>query len=298
MLPDHLLVPRSVGPLGAAVYPAGARIGPRLLGDFELVLVVAGGAELTLDDRHHSLCPGSWVLGRPGVRDGYAWHRPGLSRHLYAHFELPPGSDVAGWPQVRHWPAETGLAAQFRRLLWIGGDDGGDEARRAALRLGLAALLAVVVGGTVPSASRPLAADGPVARALAHVRSRWDADGLVPVAREELAAAAAVSVAHLSRLFRAEHGLGPSRALELVRLGRALELLRDGSMSVREVSEAVGFRDQYHFSHRFRASFDTAPSAYRAAPPARQAAVALPRGVERLGHLLAEGAPDRSSAPR
>jgi AraC-like DNA-binding protein len=52
----------------------------------------------------------------------------------------------------------------------------------------------------------------------------------------------------------------------MVRLGRALELLRDGSMSVREVSEAVGFRDQYHFSHRFRASFEFRPQRVPGSP--------------------------------
>ena len=114
-------------------------------------------------------------------------------------------------------------------------------------------------------------------RAVAHVRDRWDADGLVPVAREELAAAASVSVGHLSRLFRAEHGCGPARALELVRLARGLVLLRSGSMSVKEVGAAVGFADQYHFSHRFRAAFGLSPSAYRAAGPPPSGRVGVPR---------------------
>jgi transcriptional regulator GlxA family with amidase domain len=123
---------------------------------------------------------------------------------------------------------------------------------------------------------------------VAHVRGRWDADGLVPVSRAELAAAADVSVAHLARLFRAEFGCGPSRGLELVRLARALVLLRGGSMTVREVGAAVGFADQYHFSHRFRASFGTSPSAYRAASAAERRTVAVPREVERLAQLLAQ----------
>lgn len=288
--PPELLVPSCVGPLGAAVYPAGSRIGPRRLGDFELVLVAAGSAQLTLDDSRELLLPGSWVLGRPGSSDSYAWDRERLSRHLFAHFDLAPRPDVSDWPQVRHWPAETDLATQFRRLVQLAGDDP-PGAHTTALRLGLAAVLATVVGGAVPSAAPPPQVPAPLVRALRHVRRRWDVDGLVPVDRAELAGAASVSVAHLSRLFRAEYGLGPARCLELVRLGRALALLRGGSMTVREIADAVGFADQYHFSHRFRASFASSPSSYRAAPADQQRAVGLPPGVERLQDVLSQLVP-------
>ena len=275
---------------GTALYPAGSRIGPRLLEDFELVLVVTGSAELVLGDRRETLLPGSWVLARPGDRDSYAWDRTTLSRHLYVHFDLAPALDVTGWPQVRHWPAETVLAAQFRRLVRLGAEGDDDRpARSTAVRLGLGALIAVFVGGAVPGRASGTP-DDPVRRAVAHVRDRWDADGLVPVAREELAAAASVSVGHLSRLFRAEHGCGPVRALELVRLARGLVLLRSGSMSVKEVGAAVGFADQYHFSHRFRAAFGRSPSAYRTASPADQQAIAVSPEVERLAQLLAQEA--------
>ena len=290
--PAELLVPTVVRTPGAALYPAGSRIGPRLLEDFELVLVVTGSAELVLGDRRETLLPGSWVLARPGDHDSYAWDRTTLSRHLYVHFELSPAVDVTGWPQVRHWPGETVLAAQFRRLVRLGaeGDDADREAWSTAVRLGLGALVAVVIGGAVPGGATASTPDDPVRRAVAHVRGRWDADGLVPVAREELAAAASVSVGHLSRLFRAEHGCGPARALELVRLARGLVLLRSGSMTVREVGAAVGFADQYHFSHRFRAAFGLSPSAYRTASPADQRAIGVPPEVERLARLLAQEA--------
>ena len=289
MLPSpELLVPSTVQAPGTALYPAGSRIGPRLLGDFELVLVVAGSAELRLDDHREDLLPGSWVLSRPGTRDTYVWDRTRLSRHLYVHFELAPRPDTAAWPLVRHWPAETGLAAQFRRLVWLG--SGGGDDRSTAVRLSLASLLAVVVSGAVPGPAPGPPADVPLRRALAHVRSRWDADGLVALTRHELAAAASVSVAHLSRLFRAEYGVGPARGLELVRLRRALVLLRGGSMTVREVGAAVGFGDQYHFSHRFRAAFGTSPSGYRAASPARRPAPDVPLGVGRLEQELAQDA--------
>ena len=294
--PPERLVPSVVRRPGTAVYPAGSRFGPRLLADFELVLVVTGSAELELDDHRAVLLPGSWVLSRPGMRDAYRWDPHRLCRHLYVHFELASDVSTADWPWLRHWPAETALEAQFRRLVWLGATaDGGDPSgeRAAAARLTVADLLGAFLGGAVPSAEPAPRTEPPVTRALTHVQRRWERDGLVQLSRHELAAAAGVSVAHLARLFRQEYGLGPSRALEWVRLRRALVLLARGSMSVREIALAVGYLDQYHFSRRFRESFELSPTGFREAPPEVQAGVACPPGLVRLEQVLAEGASER-----
>jgi AraC-like DNA-binding protein len=293
--PPQLLVPSVVRRPGTAVYPAGSRFGPRVLADFELVLVVTGSAQLELDDHRDTLLPGSWVLSRPGMRDGYRWDADRLCRHLYVHFELLPDVATGDWPWLRHWPAETALEAQFRRLVWLGATpDGADPTgdRAAAARLTVADLLAAFLGGAVPSAEPAPGTEPPLARALAHVQRRWERDGLVQLSRDELAAAAGVSVAHLARLFRQEYGLGPSRALEWVRLRRALVLLGRGSMPVREIALAVGYVDQYHFSRRFRESFDLSPTGFRDAPPQVQAGAPCPSGLVRLEQVLSAGAAD------
>ena len=298
--PAEALVPHLVRRPGTAVYPAGSRFGPRSLGDFELVLVVTGSAELELDDHRETLLPGSWVLSRPGMRDSYRWDAERLCRHLYVHFELDPGLDTSRWPWIRHWPAEAGLEAEFRRLVWLGSTpDGADPtgARASAARLTVADLLATFLGGAVPSADPAPSTQPPVARALTHVQRRWERDGLVQLSRDELAAAAGVSVPHLSRLFRQEYGLGPSRALEWVRLRRALVLLSRGSMPVREIARAVGYGDQYHFSRRFRETFSLSPTAFRTAAADVQAALPFPAGLVRLEQVLsAEAEPPAGTA--
>jgi AraC-like DNA-binding protein len=287
------LVPVVVRRPGTAVYPAGSRFGPRVLDDFELVLVITGSADLELDDQRETLLPGSWVLSRPGMRDSYRWDPDRLCRHLYVHFDLDPQLDATAWPWIRHWPGEAGLEAEFRRLVWLGSTADGREptgARAGAARLVVAALVATFLTGAVPSEQPASRTEPPVARALAHVQRRWERDGLVPLSRDELSGAAGVSVAHLSRLFRQEHGLGPARALEWVRLRRALVLLSRGSMSVREVALAVGYVDQYHFSRRFRETFALSPTGFREAPAAVQAAVPCPAGLVRLEQVLSAGA--------
>jgi AraC family transcriptional regulator len=54
----------------------------------------------------------------------------------------------------------------------------------------------------------------------------------------ELAEAAQVSAAHLSRLFHREFGCGPTTGLELVRLTRACSLLTRSNLTITEIARA------------------------------------------------------------
>jgi AraC family transcriptional regulator len=73
--------------------------------------------------------------------------------------------------------------------------------------------------------------------------------GILPAA--ELAAAAGVSSGHLFRVFRAEFGCGPARALEVVRLARSAATLQRSKASLAAVAAQHGFANAYHFSRRF-----------------------------------------------
>jgi len=104
-------------------------------------------------------------------------------------------------------------------------------------------------------------------RTLTHIRHAWGSAGPYrPIPLDELAAAAAVSSAHLSRAFRAVYGAASATALERLRLSRAAFLLRYDSDPLAAVGRWCGFADQYHFSHRFSTVCEVPPGAYRRAP--------------------------------
>jgi len=106
-----------------------------------------------------------------------------------------------------------------------------------------------------------------IERTLAHVRDAWGGGGPYRVISvDELAGAAAVSSAHLSRAFRSRHGTAPAAALERLRLARAAFLLRHGSEPLASIATWCGFADQYHFSHRFSAICGVPPGTYRRSP--------------------------------
>jgi AraC-like DNA-binding protein len=76
----------------------------------------------------------------------------------------------------------------------------------------------------------------------------------------ELAADARMSPRQLTTLCGEMFSTGPARFLLLLKLRRAEEMLRYRGQSVKEVSEALGFANPYHFSRVFKRVHGRPPS--------------------------------------
>jgi transcriptional regulator GlxA family with amidase domain len=79
----------------------------------------------------------------------------------------------------------------------------------------------------------------------------------------ELAAAAGVSTAQLTRLFRDATGVTPAAFLRTLRMTRARLLLERTSLSVTEVMAQVGIADRSHFVRDFQRAHGVAPREVR-----------------------------------
>jgi AraC-like DNA-binding protein len=86
-----------------------------------------------------------------------------------------------------------------------------------------------------------------VRRAREYIDAHYDAD----VSLSELATVVRLSPFYFARAFQKEVGLPPHAYLDTVRITRGRELLLRG-VSIADVSAAVGYRDQSHFTHRFK----------------------------------------------
>jgi AraC-like DNA-binding protein len=80
---------------------------------------------------------------------------------------------------------------------------------------------------------------------------------------DELAAAANMSVAHYSALFRRQTGFAPIDFLIRLRVQHACRLLDTTELPVKEVAERVGYPDPYYFTRCFRRVMGRAPRLYR-----------------------------------
>jgi len=76
----------------------------------------------------------------------------------------------------------------------------------------------------------------------------------------ELAGNCGFSADHLRKLFLAEFGMNPNEYRERRRMAAARELLARSRLSVKEVSERLGFSYLSHFSASFKASAGMTPS--------------------------------------
>jgi len=79
----------------------------------------------------------------------------------------------------------------------------------------------------------------------------------------ELAAAAGLSVSHLTRLFRAATGLTPLAFLQQRRMARARTLLERTTLPVAAVMAQVGVSDRSHFARDFRRAYGRTPRMLR-----------------------------------
>lgn len=107
----------------------------------------------------------------------------------------------------------------------------------------------------------------PPARYLLRAKDFVDAHYADPITVEDLAAAAGLSRAHFSRMFRRTFGESPRGYLQSRRLERAAALLRYTDRSVADICVMVGLQSIGTFTTSFARVYGRPPGAYRASMP-------------------------------
>src|SRR6266446_3909768 len=88
-------------------------------------------------------------------------------------------------------------------------------------------------------------------------------DWLHPFSVERLAEAACLSPRQFSRVFRAETGLPPAKAIENLRLEAARLMLEQGRLPIESVANETGFGDRERMRRSFVRAFGQTPQAIR-----------------------------------
>ncbi|MEQ8603235.1 MAG: helix-turn-helix domain-containing protein [Marivibrio sp.] len=92
-----------------------------------------------------------------------------------------------------------------------------------------------------------------------------------PLAVEEIARRLRLSPKRLRTRCRRGLGLTAAGYRRTLRLGRALDLLRETEMSASEIALAAGFASPAAFSRAFRCAFQSAPGQFRKVSPRKPA---------------------------
>lgn len=105
----------------------------------------------------------------------------------------------------------------------------------------------------------------PLARARQLLMHRFDQ----PHTTLSLARAVGLSTSHLRRRFKTIFGCTPMEFLERVRMDQATRLIKDSSLSIKEVARKVGYSDANNFSTAFKRFTGTSPQSHRRPAPSR-----------------------------
>ena len=80
---------------------------------------------------------------------------------------------------------------------------------------------------------------------------------------EYLCSSMHISHSHLCRIFKQSENMSPIAYINILKMERAKELLRNTNMSVLEVSSASGFREYEYFLRLFKRRHGVSPTTYR-----------------------------------
>jgi DNA-binding response OmpR family regulator len=107
--------------------------------------------------------------------------------------------------------------------------------------------------------------EGPLRKAHHILLHRFDE----PHTSISLARTVGLSTSHLRRCFKAAFGRTPMAYLERVRMEVAVQLMKDGALSIKEVARKVGYRDANNFSTAFKRFHGSPPQFHRRAATAQ-----------------------------
>jgi Response regulator containing CheY-like receiver domain and AraC-type DNA-binding domain len=85
-----------------------------------------------------------------------------------------------------------------------------------------------------------------------------------PISLETVARQFGMTPSYLSSAYKKHKGIPPLKRITLLKIGKAKELLSiEAPLSIKEISDAIGYEDPYYFSRIFKAVEGLSPSAFR-----------------------------------
>ncbi|MFI1093675.1 GlxA family transcriptional regulator [Streptomyces sp. NPDC020917] len=251
-------VPASeAGPLHTLVVAGGDRLARQPVERelLDAVATLSGHAE-----RVASVCTGAFVLAELSLLDGRRatthWRHAGTLARRYPRVRVE--SDAIHVRDGRY-VTSAGISAGIDLTLALVEEDHGAGVAREVARE-----LVVFMQRPGGQSQFSTALDTPPARStlLRALVAEVLSDPAADHGMDAMAARAAVSPRHLTRLFRAELGTTPARWLERVRLDRAQQLLIEGH-SVTLAAQASGLGSDETLRRVFARHLGTTPTEFR-----------------------------------
>jgi AraC-like DNA-binding protein len=227
----------------------------------ELYVVTDGLLRLSVEHLGQVLRPGDMALANAHFGN-VGREVSGPFRYGCISLEVPDEARFAAWTRapllmVRRAPDALRVQNLYKEVAHI--YHGPDHPYRALL-LKATLLQLLAAAGDTGARSRGSTQHPHVRRA---VEVMSDRRGDPSLSLPQIARRVGVSPSHLVRVFKANVGRSPMRYLAELRVHHAQGLLLRSSLTIKEISYLVGFRDQLYFSRVFRQETGTSPRAFR-----------------------------------
>ena len=260
----------TIGWLGTVRCEPGWRLewtDPWFLRDLDLWFVRSGEGEMRIGDQVVPLHSGVCLWMRPGHVYNGTQNPQNRLAVTFIHFDLKcRGKRPATLPpQAHEVPDFPYFDAATRHIVELMRNTGsGYEARRMeAEELLRAVLVGLDAAGGKPGNALSNTDAGHHRRIRQIASELLENCGDVPPV-VELARKTGYSPVHFSRVFKKVTGTLPREFVIRARVERAKQLLRDSSLSVGEIANALGYSDVYFFSRQFKNRAGVSPTGFRA----------------------------------
>jgi AraC-like DNA-binding protein len=234
-----------------------------------LDIIVSGSRDITLGTptgsaRYH-LTAGDAYYVLPNGREAYQWNTavqmlcivPQARFTRVSYYDQPLAEQPPPVPLYHHTGRPYGLAMRatldgLNALAWQDGTGAGPDLARALVRL---ALHECREQPSQPAPSKRQATFDRIRHWLEHCFAE-------DINRETTARQFGITPSYLSRLFRDMADVPFHQYLTDLRIGHARDLLRQTTLSVKEIGDQCGFPDPVHFVRRFRQITGQSPGRY------------------------------------
>ena len=220
-----------------------------------LYYVAGGSAVITAENERHQLIPGKWYLLPSGMSFDYECEKS--LNHVFFHLRLcgMSGLDLLGKCGSIISVSDFGIAKRIANRSFCGLSDA----------LELRGLIMTVLGSMLENQAVNFDETTLSPCTAAAIRFIND-NASFALTPEQVAESAFVSKSTLDKHFRAELGTSVGKYIDDAVFFEALRLISIGGLSLRDISERLGFSDQFYFSKKFKARYGITPREYKKKP--------------------------------
>ena len=219
-----------------------------------LYFIYNGSAILRCNGETITMTPGNMYLLPANLSLSY--HCPDKMEQLFLHVKLttPDSLDLLSTiRKICQMPCSQSLLSQLKELC-----NSEDYGQLLQFKTIVSQMVSdCLLNENIPLPMKPYSQE--VLQAISYMQNNLT----IQLSGEQIAQAIFVSPSRLYKRFKAETGLHIGTYQDNMIIHQAALLLADRQLTLKEISQQLGFCDQYYFSRRFKAKMGTTPSNYR-----------------------------------